>query len=135
MKHVIAAIRPASASKPGVEALRARGAEIRIVDLESESTEQLQEHLKGVDTVISAISWTYFSSQKPLIRASKEAGVKRFIPCDWGTPCTRGLAWVFDLVSFSFFFSRVSIPAKLYGNTESYIPGSHQRNWTWLYLY
>lgn len=103
MKHVIAAIRPASASKPGVEALKARGAEIRIVDLESDSTEQLQEHLKGVDTVISAISWTYFSSQKPLIRASKEAGVKRFIPCDWGTPCTRGLAWVFDLVSFSFF--------------------------------
>lgn len=82
--------------------MKTRGAEIRIVDLESESTEQLQEHLKGVDTVISAISWTYFSSQKPLIRASKEAGVKRFIPCDWGTPCTRGLAWVFDLVSFSF---------------------------------
>jgi len=95
--HVIAATRPASASKPAVEALKARGAEIRIVDLETESPEQLQEHLKGVDTVISAIDWTQFSFQKPLIRASKAAGVRRFIPCDWGSPCIPGIVWSFDL--------------------------------------
>lgn len=91
-------------SKPAVESLKARGAEIRIVDLEASSVEQLQEQLKDVHTVISAIEWTQFQLQTPLINASKNAGVKRFIPCDWGTACVPGVRYLFDQVRISCFY-------------------------------
>lgn len=100
IQHVVAAIRPTSASNPGVNALKARGVEIRIVDLESTPAEQLQGHLKDVDTVISAVDGSH-TSQKPLITALKEAGVKRFIPCDWATACVPGVRDNFDGVSYS----------------------------------
>jgi len=93
--HVVAAIRPTSASNPGVNALKDRGVEIRIVDLESASVELLEGHLQGVDTVISAVDGSH-TSQNPLIKASKEAGVKRFIPCDWATACVPGVRDNFD---------------------------------------
>lgn len=79
-----------------MEALKARGTEIRIVDLEASSVEQLQEQLKDVDIVISAIEWTQFHLQTPLINASKNAGVKRFIPCPFGTACLAGVRYLFD---------------------------------------
>lgn len=79
--------------------MKSRGAETRIVDLESSSVEQLQEQLKGVDTVISTIDWAQLYLQSPLIKASKEAGVKRFIPCDWSTACVPGIRHLYDEVS------------------------------------
>jgi len=93
---VVAAVRPSSVSKPAVEALKARGVEIRLLDLEHPLPEQLVDVLRGVDTVISTILWTQLQLQKPLIEASKKAGVKRFIPCDWGTACVRGVRKLYD---------------------------------------
>lgn len=87
-----------------MEALKARGAEIRIVDLETSSVEQLQEQLKDVDTVISAIDPAQFQLQVPLAKASQKAGVKRFIPCDWGTACVPGVRRLFDQVRPSHFY-------------------------------
>ncbi|KDQ16672.1 hypothetical protein BOTBODRAFT_30591 [Botryobasidium botryosum FD-172 SS1] len=93
---VIAAIRPSSASKPAAEALKNRGVEIRLLDLEHASPDDLAGVLKGVDIVISALPWNQLQLQRPVIKASKEAGVKRFIPCDWGTACCRGVMDLHD---------------------------------------
>ncbi|KAH8116629.1 NAD-binding protein [Phellopilus nigrolimitatus] len=93
---VIAAIRPSSASKPAVEELKSRGVEIRLLDLEHASPEQLVETLRGVDTIISTIVFTQLQLQRPLVDASKKAGVKRFIPCDWGTASIRGVRKMYD---------------------------------------
>lgn len=57
-----------------------------MIDLES-PRDQLLDALTGVDTVISAISFTQIGLQYPLAEVAKEAGVKRFVPCDFGTPC------------------------------------------------
>ncbi|KAI5118178.1 hypothetical protein M0805_008419 [Coniferiporia weirii] len=93
---VIAAVRPSSASKPSVDALKSRGVEIRLLDLKNDSVEQLVEALVGVDTVISTIEWTDLELQKPLIDAAKKTGVKRFVPCDWATASPRGVMGLHD---------------------------------------
>ena len=47
-------VRPASASKPEIEALHASGVDIRLGDL-SDGVEKLAQLLEGVDIVISAV--------------------------------------------------------------------------------
>ncbi|KAI5118179.1 hypothetical protein M0805_008420 [Coniferiporia weirii] len=93
---VIAGVRPSSASKPSVDVLKSRGVEIRLLDLEKASIDQLVHALDGVETVISTIEWTYLELQKSLVDAAKKAGVKRFIPCDWGTASPRGVMKLHD---------------------------------------
>ena len=98
LQHVVAGVRSSSASKPAVSELKSRGVEIRLLDLENGQAEDRVKALQGVDTVITTIAWTQLQSQKPLIDAAKEAGVRRFIPCDWGTTCARGVRKVYDEV-------------------------------------
>ncbi|KAL5498553.1 hypothetical protein ACEPAH_1907 [Sanghuangporus vaninii] len=93
---VIAGTRPSSASKPEVQALKARGVEIRIIDLENWTVEQIAESLQGVDTVISTIFFAEIPRQKLLVDACKKAGVKRFVPDDWATVCVRGVRQLHD---------------------------------------
>ena len=69
--------------------LKAKGAEIVFINLESPK-DQLLDALKGVDTLVSAILYTQLHLQYLLADAAREAGVKRFVPCDFGTPCVRG---------------------------------------------
>ncbi|OCB85052.1 NAD-binding protein [Sanghuangporus baumii] len=88
---VIAGVRPSSAEKPEVEALKSRGVEIRIIDLDHWTVDQIAEQLKGVDTVISAVYFTAIPGQKLLADACKKADVKRFVPDDWATACVRGV--------------------------------------------
>ena len=95
---MVAGVRPSSASKPAVSELKSRGVEIRLLDLENGPAEEREKALLGVDIVISTIEWTQLHLQKPLIDAAKKAGVKRFIPCDWGTSCVRGVRKVYDEV-------------------------------------
>ncbi|OCB85053.1 NAD-binding protein [Sanghuangporus baumii] len=95
---VIAGTRPSSASKPRVEALKARGVEIRIIDLENWTVDQIAESLNGVDTVISTIFFAEIPRQKLLVDACKKAGVKRFVPDDWATVCVRGVRQLYDQV-------------------------------------
>lgn len=82
-----------------VSSLRARGAEVRIVELTTLNHEQLVDELRGVQVVISTLSPLETELQKALARASKDAGVTRFIPSDWGVACVPGVLFVYDLVS------------------------------------
>ena len=43
-----------------------------------------QDKLKGIDVVISAISEGAFQYQIGLIKAAKAAGIKRFVPSEFG---------------------------------------------------
>ena len=63
--------------------------------------DEIAEYLKGVDTVISTLVFTQLDLQRPLIHAAKKAGVQRFVPDDWATPCVRGVRAFYDQVSFS----------------------------------
>ena len=83
-------IRPATAPKPDVDVLRGSGVEIRLGDL-ADSVEQLTHVLQGVDIDISAVDAFVIPQQKNLAHAAKAAGVKRFVPCDFGTPGAQGV--------------------------------------------
>lgn len=97
VQRVAALVRPASQSKPNTEALRASGVEIRLGDL-TDGVSKLKETLSGVDIVISAVIASAIESQKDIIHAAKEVGVKRFVPCDFGTPGKRGVRHLLDAV-------------------------------------
>ncbi|PCH44150.1 NAD(P)-binding protein [Wolfiporia cocos MD-104 SS10] len=84
--NVAVLTRPSSVSKPEVEALRAKGAEIRTADIHSDSVEVLMEAVSGVDILISAANAMAILAQKPLFSAAKAAGVKHVVPCDFATP-------------------------------------------------
>ncbi|TFK84353.1 NAD(P)-binding protein [Polyporus arcularius HHB13444] len=93
--RVAALIRPASASKSATEALRSSGVEIRLGALE-DSIETHKTTLTGVDVLISAVVATTILQQKDIILAAKEVGVKRVIPCDFGTPGAKGVRQLHD---------------------------------------
>ncbi|KAL5533672.1 hypothetical protein ACEPAG_132 [Sanghuangporus baumii] len=93
---IIAGVRPSSAKKPEVEALKTRGIEIRIIDLDLWTADQIAEQLKGVDTVISTVYVTAIPRQKQLADACKKAAVKRFVPNDWATACVHGVRQLYD---------------------------------------
>lgn len=57
--------------------------------------------LKGTDTVIVVVYAGKLRLQHALIDAAKEAGVKRFVPCDFAHPCVRGVMDQFDTVSIA----------------------------------
>ncbi|TBU25448.1 hypothetical protein BD311DRAFT_764563, partial [Dichomitus squalens] len=73
-------MRQASLSSPTTEALRTFGAEVRVRDIK-ESVEILSLALKGVDSLISAVSGALVLDQKGLLSAAKTVGVQRVIPC------------------------------------------------------
>ncbi|KAI0692308.1 NAD-P-binding protein [Cerioporus squamosus] len=83
--RIAALVRPESASKSAAEKLRSSGVEIRLGDLE-DSVEKHKETLAGVDILISTVIATSVSKEKNVFLAAKEAGVKRVIPSDFGTP-------------------------------------------------
>lgn len=98
-------IRPSSLAKPEVAKLRSLDVEIRVGDL-GDGVEKLKKLLEGVDTFISAVSSIAITAQEDLVRASKEAGVKRFIPCDFGTPGAKGVRLLHDSVCYVPLFLR-----------------------------
>ncbi|KAI0756723.1 NAD-P-binding protein [Daedaleopsis nitida] len=93
--RVGAMIRPGSLAKPDVEKLRSLGVEIRVGDV-GDGLDKLKKLLEGVHTFISAVSAMAITAQEDLVRASKEVGVKRFIPCDFGTPGAKGVRELHD---------------------------------------
>jgi len=93
---VIAVVRESSVSKPVVQDYRSRGAEIRTFDLDNFQIANAEKLFEGVDTVIAAFQFTHAHTQYPLIEAAKKVGVKRFVPCDWATPCIKGIRRMFD---------------------------------------
>ena len=100
LQRLAALIRPASAEKPDIAQLRASGFDIRIGDL-NDSVDQLIEALNGADIVISTIDAFAIPQQKNLIHAAKKVGVSRFVPCDFGTPGSKGVRDLYDSVRSS----------------------------------
>ncbi|RDH35949.1 hypothetical protein BDQ94DRAFT_168266 [Aspergillus welwitschiae] len=56
----------------------------------------LVDQLKGIDVLISCITWEHLESQVPWIEAAKEAGAKRLVPSDWVGPAPRGIIDIKD---------------------------------------
>ncbi|KAI0359477.1 NAD-P-binding protein [Trametes cingulata] len=93
--RIAALVRPASLSKPATQELRASGIEVRTGDLK-DGVPKLKETLAGVDVLISAVTAWVISDQKDVLLAAKEVGVKRVVPCDFGTPGKRGVRELHD---------------------------------------
>jgi len=98
MQNVAALTRPASTSKPEVDTLRSQGVEIRIGDYATDPPSKLSVFLDGVDVLLSTVSAYGVAAQKPILKAAVEAGVKRIIPCDFGTPGAKGVRALNDTV-------------------------------------
>ncbi|EIM83074.1 NAD-P-binding protein [Stereum hirsutum FP-91666 SS1] len=94
--NVVVPTRPSSISKPNIEAFRAKGASVVPIEISSATHDQLKELMKGADTVISVLVYTQLQLQRKLVDAAKEAGIKRFIPCDFGTTGKRGWRELYD---------------------------------------
>ncbi|VDB88590.1 unnamed protein product [Peniophora sp. CBMAI 1063] len=80
---VVVLVRPASASK--LEALRARGASIiPIADYSSAS--EVSKALADIDVVVTSLADPVLHLQIPIAEAAKAAGVKLFVPTEFGMP-------------------------------------------------
>jgi len=66
------------------------GAKLVIVDYTSTSSaaQVLKEH--GVEVIVSALSFYALEAQGPLAQAAKDAGVKLFVPSEYGMPSEGG---------------------------------------------
>ncbi|VDC03007.1 unnamed protein product [Peniophora sp. CBMAI 1063] len=88
---VVLLTRPESVSK--YDPLAARGATITPV-ADYNSISEVSKALAGVEVVISTISRAGFELQIPIAKGAKEAGVKLFLPSEFGSPtdkATEGL--------------------------------------------
>lgn len=63
-----------------------------------DAVEKHKEHLRGVDIMISAVHPEYILAQKLILQAAKEVGVKRVVPCDFGTVGDKGIRILHDQV-------------------------------------
>ena len=64
----------------------------------TDNFDKLKTTLKGVDILISAVVGWLIAEQKDIIRAAKEVGVGRVIPCDFATPGAKGVRALHDAV-------------------------------------
>lgn len=79
------------------KAIEERGVKLAAANLNGPQ-EDLVKILAGVDVLISAIFFLAIHDEVPLAKAAKAAGVKRFVPCSFGTPCPRGVMMLRDTV-------------------------------------
>ena len=63
-------------------------ASIKVLEVDFTSVESLTAALKGVDGLVSAVASSVIESQTVLIDAAVAAGVKRFIPSEYGSVTT-----------------------------------------------
>ncbi|KAG8716550.1 hypothetical protein FRC08_009278 [Ceratobasidium sp. 394] len=78
---VVVLVRTLSLDNPRVQELKARGAEVHAVSYDDEA--QLTAALKGVEAVVSTLSWTSTEAQALLVKASAANGVKLFFPSEF----------------------------------------------------
>ncbi|GBE81331.1 hypothetical protein SCP_0310580 [Sparassis crispa] len=93
--RVATAVRASSLSKPVVVEYRRDDVDIREADID-DGVEKLAKVLDGVDVLISTINAEKIFDQRDLFAAAKQVGVKRVIPCDFGTPGARGVRHLHD---------------------------------------
>ncbi|EQB51119.1 isoflavone reductase [Colletotrichum gloeosporioides Cg-14] len=75
--------------------LKDKGVEVSGYDLEGPK-ETLVAQLRGIEVLISCITWEHLNQQLPWIDAAKTAGVKRFVPSEWVGPAPRGVIDIKD---------------------------------------
>ena len=63
----------------------------KLIAVDYSDKESIKKALAGVDVVISTISWMALDVQPGIAEAAKEAGVKLFVPSEFGGP-TEGKA-------------------------------------------
>lgn len=73
-----------SSKKGLLDEFKSKGATVKQFD--SENVEQMAGALQKVDVVISSVGIPVIATQYKLIEACKKAGVKRFIPSEFGFP-------------------------------------------------
>lgn len=94
------AVRPASIRNPVLVDFQRRGVEIAKIDLTEDSDEQLEAALQGVDTIICTLIFDRIDLQPRLVDVAIKAGVRRFVPSDFGTPGRKGVRLLHDDVGF-----------------------------------
>lgn len=77
----------ADSNKDKVEELKKTGA--TLVEGDVSNVESLKKAFTGVDVVVSTISGGGFAVQGNVLTAAKEAGVKRFVPSEFGVDITK----------------------------------------------
>ncbi|KAI0127073.1 isoflavone reductase [Xylariales sp. AK1849] len=92
---ILALTRESSLGNPVLQEFRDRGVKIATTRLLG-PRQDLVDLLTGIEVVISCIFALNLDDQLPLITAAKEAGVKRFVPCNFGTPAPRGVMTLLD---------------------------------------
>ena len=90
---------------------RARGVEIRTGDL-NDGVESLKKTLAGADIVVSTVVGWVISQQRDIIRAAKEVGIQRVVPCDFGTPGAKGVRALHDKACAVFPFPILPVSQK-----------------------
>lgn len=95
-QDVVCFIRTTSEDKPSTQNIRNRGVKTAVGELTGPK-QDLVALLSGFDTVICCLSPVSLREQIPVIDAAIEAGVKRFVPCHWGTPSARGVLALKDV--------------------------------------
>lgn len=103
VQRVVILVRQSSLNKPQTKELETAGAQLRTGDIATDSVEQLVAALNGVDIVISLV--LFYVDQRNLIRAAKEAGVKRVVPSEFGPYIRRGVMTPIDMVGSIVFLS------------------------------
>ena len=97
-KNVFALVRPESMNNPDkVNPLRELGVEFVVGDVNDPAS--LDNACVGMDAVISALGGGQIMQQEALLNAAKKAGVKRFIPSEFGLDphaAKRGTCDLFD---------------------------------------
>jgi hypothetical protein len=83
-------VRTSSKEKQSTQQLKERGIPIVTGELE-DPIETLTALLRGIDIVICSMSPAALKLQIPLVDAAVAAGVKLFLPCNFGTPVARGI--------------------------------------------
>lgn len=83
-----------------MDALRSQGVEIRVGDYTSDPSEKLAEYVDNAYALVSAVSAQGIKPQKAILKAAVDKGVKRLIPCDFGTPGAKGVRALNDTVSY-----------------------------------
>ncbi|KAH9890175.1 NAD(P)-binding protein [Xylariomycetidae sp. FL2044] len=92
---ITALARPQSINSSANKALADRGIKVVLADLTGPK-QDLVRVLQGADVLISCIVAFKLLDQIPLAEAAKEAGVKRFVPCNFSTPAPRGVTYFTD---------------------------------------
>ena len=64
----------------------------------NDGVESLKQTIAGADILVCTVPPWALGAQRDIIRAAKEVGVKRVVPCDFGTIGARGVRALYDVV-------------------------------------